>query len=406
MLSKSDVSIREVLKYFTGRGIDVGLLVPTATGLEKGIMDATANVRQFLRGAGIHDFDHQPKGVAHKRRIPTRLVTSTGIVATTSSVYRPETKKGDPRIWIYGLAKYAAPGNLLALVAVGSDELLVINASNAGLVPGVCPPASARIQIREQDVVDLEALLAPLTSITNPVAEELLSMMRGIAGAWHRGRPGPRRDTEVGRLLEELLGIRPNSRKAPDYNGIEIKAKRADAGTKQGLFCRVPKWSISAVKSFGEMLDIFGYKRNSKYECELRCTVSGKRANSQGLSLKLCSGGTRLMETSTRRELPEVIAWEVADLQQALSEKHPETFWVAAASRNVGECEEFRYQHVLHTKRPIVGALPTLMETGFVTVDHMITRVKGKGAKEQGPSFKIWRKDIELLFPPGELHVL
>ena len=48
--------------------------------------------------------------------------------------------------------------------------------------------------------------------------------MQAIAGNWHKGIPGVRRDTEVGRLLEELLGIRANSSRSPDYKGIEIKA--------------------------------------------------------------------------------------------------------------------------------------------------------------------------------------
>ncbi len=49
MLSAADVSLQQVLRYFTKRGLDVGLLVPTETGMAKGIMDATGNVRDFLR---------------------------------------------------------------------------------------------------------------------------------------------------------------------------------------------------------------------------------------------------------------------------------------------------------------------------------------------------------------------
>ncbi|UWX03665.1 hypothetical protein H1235_12655 [Pseudoxanthomonas sp. NC8] len=44
------------------------------------------------------------------------------------------TKHGDPRIWVKGLKAYAMPGNVLALVATGDGELLVINASLPGLV--------------------------------------------------------------------------------------------------------------------------------------------------------------------------------------------------------------------------------------------------------------------------------
>lgn len=406
MLSASDISVQEVLRYFTQRGIEVGLLVPTATGMAKSIMDATGNVRDFLRTSGLHDYDAQPQGEAHKRKIPTRIVTSTGIVGTTTSLYRPVTKLGDPRLWVYGLSQHAEPGNLLVLVAVGSDELLVINASNAGLVPGVSPPANARIQIRDGFGVDIDALLAPLVANANQTAFELLELLRAIAGKWHRGIPGIRRDTEVGRLLEELLGIKANSSRSPDYKGIEIKAGRSRSITRQTLFAKVPDWSISHLKSSAAVLDAFGYQRGAKYSRQLRCTVSTKGANTQGLLLVVPPGESRLVETSTKAGIPDVVAWQMLDLKNALQQKHPETFWVTASSRRDGGLEEFRYDHVLHTKKPMANALPTLLETGVVTVDHLITRNLEGRVREQGPLFKIWRKDMDLLFPPGDFYSL
>lgn len=57
MLEKSDTSISDALKAFNVFDISVGLLVPTKTGLEKSIMDATASLRDFLRDSGIHDYE-------------------------------------------------------------------------------------------------------------------------------------------------------------------------------------------------------------------------------------------------------------------------------------------------------------------------------------------------------------
>ena len=59
MLEKSDTDVGDVLAAFTRHEIDVALLVPTETGLKKSIMDATANVRDYLLSTGIHDFDDQ-----------------------------------------------------------------------------------------------------------------------------------------------------------------------------------------------------------------------------------------------------------------------------------------------------------------------------------------------------------
>ncbi|MBB1087825.1 MvaI/BcnI restriction endonuclease family protein [Lysobacter sp. SG-8] len=407
MLATSDVSIQEVLRYFTKRGIEVGLLVPTETGMAKSIMDATGNVREFLRSSGLHDFEGQPQGQAHKRLLRTRIVTSAGIVGTQTSLYRPVTKAGDPRIWIYGLAQHASAGNLLALVAVGKDELLVINASNAGLVPGVPPRAGERIEIRDAIDVDLETILAPLVARSNDTATELLELLHGIAGKWHAGVPGIRRDTEVGRLLEELLGIRPNSSRSPDYKGIEIKAGRSRSSTRQTLFAKVPDWHLSNLKSSAEILDRFGYVRGDSYLKQLRCTVSARGPNTQGLFLLVPSDGAYLHEGSIQPDLREVATWRIDELKSALQMKHPETFWVTARSnRLASDAEEFRYESVLHTKKPIASALPTLLETGVVTVDHLITKNKRGRVREQGPLFRIWRRDMDLLFPPGEFHLL
>jgi len=407
MLGAADISIQEVLRYFTRKGLDVGLVVPTETGMGKSILDATANVRDFLKVAGIHDFEAQPQGTEHKRLIPTRLVTSAGIVGTTTSLYRPVTKQGDPRLWIYGLAQHAEPGNVLVLIAVGSDELLVVNASNAGLVPGVLPRESDHVRISDASGVDLDQLLAPLLAQSHTVAEELLGMIRTLANTWHRGIPGDRRDTEVGRLLEELLGIRTNSSRQPDYKGIEIKAGRKGGKNRQTLFAKVPTWSISNLKSSAAILEAFGYERaTNKYSKQLRCTVSARAPNSQGLFLALNCDQSRLLENSHRPGLTNVVAWQVHDLKHALANKHPETFWVTAASRKLGDREEFRYEHVLHTRKPMVNALPALLESGVITLDHLITRdLKGK-VSEQGPLFKMWRKDMDLLFPPGYLYSL
>jgi len=406
MLAAADVHVPDVLRYFTRRGIEVAFLVPTETGMQKSIMDATAPVRDFLKRAGIHDFDTRPQGQDHKKQVRTTVVTRAGLFQTETSLYRPATKQGDPRIWIRGLKSYANAGNVLALVTTSDGELMVINASNAGLVPGVSTSLDGPLQIRDARDINLDVVLASLFPRTSTAAEELLLLLKQLGGRWHPGQAGKKRDFEVGRLLEELLGIKANSSKAPDFKGIEIKASRGKPGSRHNLFARVPDWSISPLKSSAEILDAFGYVRDPRYKRQLRCTVTAKKPNSQGLYLHLVASDSQLVEASNRPDIPKVAVWTLPSLQEALLAKHPETFWVSAATRPDGDREHFKYEHVLHTKRPIVSALPTLLEVGSVTVDHLITRDLRDRVVEQGPLFKIQRKDFELLFPPGTLHPL
>jgi len=406
MLSTADVSVPDVLRYFTSKGIEVAFLVPTSTGMKKSIMDATASVRAFLKKSNIHDFDVQTQGPENKKIIETVVVNRDGLYNTKTSLYRPCTKQGDPRIWVGGLARFAEAGNLLALLATSDGRLLVVNASNANLIPGVVSQKHSYLEIRDTDRVNLDDILAKYIRRDTAAADELLGMMRKLANIWHPGNPGNRRDFEVGRLLEELLGIRPNNLQIPDYKGIEIKASRRKLGNRQTLFAKTPDWDISFLKSSAEILDAFGYTRNPKYTRQLRCTVSSERPNSQGLFLNVENRKGLLFEKSTLTEIPEVVCWKMENLKERLRSKHPETFWVSASSKKEGNRESFKYEHVLHTRNPMESALPTLLETGIVTVDHLIARESAGRTTEKGPLFKIAKKNMDLLFPPGALHVL
>ena len=128
MLRLSNIDVLETLRKFRQYGVKVVFLVPTATGLKKSIMDATEDIRKFLSGSGIHAFAEQPQGSEHKRFVPTNLISDEGVVSTKTSLYRPESKSGDPRIWIYALTKYAGAGDLLALTK-SPEGLTVINLS-------------------------------------------------------------------------------------------------------------------------------------------------------------------------------------------------------------------------------------------------------------------------------------
>jgi len=128
MLAKADVDIKKISRFFSLRNISVSFLVPTETGMNKSIMDAHMDLCRYLKRTGIHDFSGQAKGPDSKVTIVTKILSDDKLLETTTSLYRPITKSGDPRLWIYNLRKYARPHNLLALIAHGG-ELFVINVS-------------------------------------------------------------------------------------------------------------------------------------------------------------------------------------------------------------------------------------------------------------------------------------
>lgn len=124
------IDMAERLQKFKDRGIAVGFIVLAETGLDKSIMDAHDNFRRFLSKHGIHDYKEQSSGADNKKILPTLLFSSTKVPETSTSLYRPETKSGDPRIWIYKLGGFANPGDLLA-VAAAEQRLVAINCSQS-----------------------------------------------------------------------------------------------------------------------------------------------------------------------------------------------------------------------------------------------------------------------------------
>lgn len=406
MLTLSNKDVLETLRVFRQRGIKVAFLVPTGNGLSKSIMDATFDVRSFLRKSAIHDFDNQPQGPENKRLIGTTLISREHIVATKTSVYRPETKFGDPRIWIYNLSKFAAAGDLLALTKA-PDGLTVINCSTTNLEQFLDASVLLTTGHTREAKVAPHSLLhqAPVPIVVRDTAfsaafVELLKMLQGVATKGYVGtmRAG---DTGVGFTLESLLGIHANSSKAPDYRGIEIKSGRArtHASGQTTVFSQVPDWQISRLKGSKDILWARGRFSSAKNRQQLFHEISAVSPNSYGLKLEMDYPFSLMHQVFiSGPEKATDVSWAMEKLKSRLLEKHKETVWVTAKTRGHGTTEEFWYNHLKHTDQVDADKLPLLLETGAMTVHYTIKETSNGGAKDQGYLFKTSSKNLELLF--------
>ena len=118
MIEKSDIPLNDVISLLSNYNIAASFLVPTPTGMEKSIMDATAPLRSYLKENNIHNYDVQSQGTENKQLIDAKFIHEDGLAIVKVSFYRPETKSGDPRIWIYGLTKFAKSFNLISLFSL------------------------------------------------------------------------------------------------------------------------------------------------------------------------------------------------------------------------------------------------------------------------------------------------
>lgn len=382
----------ERIKALTEKSVSLTLIEPTQTGLQKSIMDATAPVRLYLKNQNIHNYQEQELGPSHKHSIKSYLVESNRLIESTASLYRPLTKKGDPRIWFSNLNKYANQNDILGIIN-HLGILYVVNISRLNI----------KLLLEGREINPLFEIVTSIFNAENTIANELLGKLKIIAS---KGFIPSflKADTAVGRTLETELGIYINSSKKPDYKGIELKSFRNERENRKTLFAQVADWNLSKFKSSGEILDNFGYYRENTLK--LNCTVSTIKKNSQGLQFYLNPVLNQLIENSDNARIGDFAVWALEKLHERLIEKHNETFWIAAESRKLNGIEHFRYTTAEHTKKPIVSQFDLLLEQGIITMDHLIKRYPNGRVSERGPLFKIKPNSLDLLFPPSTTYNL
>lgn len=395
MLESSDFPIEYAMSELAKFGVEAAFLVPTTTGMAKGIMDAHASLRAYLEGRRLHAFDGQGQGTEHKVVVPGVLLGPDWTKPTQVSLYRPRTKQGDPRIWVYGLPAYARPHNLLAILEL-EGVLYVANVSDPNVLNSLQNAASP-----------FRKLIARVARSSNAIADELIARLTGIAlrGFIPSMRKGP---TGIGYTLETLLGIAANSREAPDYKGIELKAQRRvptrdRSSTRVTLFSKTPDWSASRCGNGRAILDRHGYPgRNGP---ELYVTVSNK-PNAQGLHIEVTNSGVVECRAASGANTGPVVQWRLETLEAKLREKHQSTFWVVADTVSRGGIEYFHYRQVVHSQGPLTTNFGPLLDDGTVTMDFTLSLRSNGATRDHGYLFKIWPESRHLLIPKAQTHVL
>jgi hypothetical protein len=380
------------IKLLTEKSVELCLIEPTETGLVKSIMDATGSVRTYLKSNSIHDYEFQKQGQESKIQISSSLISSNELIYSTASLYRPNTKKGDPRIWFKGLGNYANANDILGII-VFENELYVLNITQLDL----------HNLIDSRITNPLKELVNEINHLSNEVSDELLIKLRAIASQGFV--PALlQADTAIGRTLEYLLGIPMNSSKNPDYKGIELKSARENKGTRKGLFGKIPNWKLSKFKSRIEILDAFGYWQDGVFR--LYNTIRATGRNAQGLILRTDYDLDYLFENSDRKEIGDFLVWELQGLKDALAIKHKETFWIKAQSKIEDGNEFFLYKSVEHTKGPLLNQFGLLIDIGAITLDYPIKRLDDGSVIDKGCNFKLKPNALDLLFPPSQSYSL
>ena len=388
------------VKFLVNKQIEFSTIQITETGLKKSILDATAPVRAYLKEKNVHDYDSQLQGQEHKHVIDTYILTEATRFFTKTSLYRPLTKKGDPRLWVNKVrdVEFLKANDIFALIA-HRNILFVVNLSTVD-ISKVC-----------LSLIDtpLKDLILELSSEKNTVSEELLGLIKDRMTDWMPAEVLA--DTGIGRTVESTLGIEMNPSKNPDFKGIELKSHREASRVRNTLFTQTPEWNISRIKSSTAIVDEYGYIPDGYTHKSLHVTLAANRPNPQGLGL-LVQPQLGLLEADefsqipsedgTFRKINDVAAWRLIKLHERLLTKHHETFWIDAETKVESGREYFRVSEILHTKNPIPFQFDVLLEQGQITVDFLLCRDSGGDTY----SFKINGKAKSLLFPESETYNL
>lgn len=119
-------NVQEKIIELQSEQANFALFIPTRTGLDKSILDATKDIRMMLQETGVHDFFSQEKGPEHKIKRPCILRAETDLPSEVS-LYRSHGR-GDYRMWIQDLKEIANPDEYIAMI-VDHSNLIFKNLS-------------------------------------------------------------------------------------------------------------------------------------------------------------------------------------------------------------------------------------------------------------------------------------
>lgn len=361
----------------------------TGTMLDKSIMDASYYLRKILKESNVIDYSIIGQGKKFVKN--TSILSNRNFIEKKVSYYRPKTKKGDPRFWIYNLKKYCSVGDLIYFT-IYDNKLLVIPLNRS----------------YEQLKLDLETKFKLQSLLDIEIVREFIEELREIKNrGWIRsinpsGKVNP---SDVGDTLEHALGIAPNNLISADYKGeIEVKSKLKDKNTSDTLFSCVPKWSKSPIKSSNEMILRYGYpcRNQEKYPnfMDLYVTV-GVKANPQGLYLATEDEKEELYQKHERDGITCI--WDYSNIDQRIRKKHPKTAWILAEHTELDGENYFKYTALEITQKPSLSQFMLLINEGHLTFDWRgRVREDGTGYKDKGHAFRLKSKYRSSLF--GELE--
>ena len=323
----------------------------TPTMIDKSIIDASFHLRKVLKESEIVNFSDIKIGEKVLKK--ALILLQNKYLEKNVSYYRPKTKKGDPRFWIYNLKRHAQVEELVYFTIYEGKLLAIpLNIEKEEL------EKMMELKFKSQKLLD------------NEIVKELVDRLKELKSrGWIKSinsfslKIDPR---DAGETLERELGIKPNNLISADYQGeIEVKSKLKHARTSDTLFSCVPNWGKSKVKSSAEMILKYGYpcRKVEKYPdyIDLYVTVKEK-PNPQGLYLVSDDEKEELYQYQINDG--NICTWEYKHIEGKIKEKHPKTAWLVVETTKINNENYFKYIGLEMTQNPLISQFIMLINNG------------------------------------------
>jgi len=376
------LELEMVLQYKAIAKEDYALIRLTNTMLKKSIIDASEAIRYIVENKHVIDYEELVQG--QKRIGKALLFLTNDIIETPVSYYRPKTKLGDPRFWVYGLSKHVKESQLIYFTVLNRTLIVIPVSDNEN-----------QFSIFSKYIIDNSGEQEILRLLNEKL--KIIKEVKWIPSV----SPFKDNPKDVGDSLEAFLGIKVNNLTTPDFMGkIEIKSKRFQANSLNSLFGKVPDWEISNYKSVLGIVERFGYIKTEKGSMKRLYNNIYSKPNTQGLYMDPMDEKSQLWQKFNQNNVQEnVCAWWYSTIRKSLETKHPTTLWVDAEVDKIDNHFHFKYVGFELSSRPIFSEFLRLIRENIIIYDWKSRiNLNGTSVRNHGPGFRIIPKHKELLF--------
>lgn len=194
-------------------------------------------------------------------------------------------------------------------------------------------------------------------------------------------------NTGVGHTLEQLLGLRENNISLPDFGNLELKTHRGRSTSYITILTKAP----NVVKN-RELLERFGYPRESNGRIVLHQTVYLDRPNARGFALRYDQESQNL---DLYKDDELLGYYSRAQIEAKFEEKIGDgVIMVFARSRkSKTDVEQFHYTEAL-----ILKGFDFDRYLKYIYYDIRIGRYPDGRPHDHGSAFRVKKIDLENVF--------